>query len=144
MPSLRQPAVAAALCTLLAACTTPSDRTFPGGYATERAIRDHHEILAVERNNTCSNTRIAYFLSVDIVEQTEGGFVADTRYRYEKRRGRGPSSQTPCQGFAERTFTVSTENGVEVVSMSGPQRTQPRRRFDANAPDGARVTIGGY
>ena len=71
----------------------------------------------------------------EILEDTPEQMVLQLNYAYRDmiRDGEDCSEMRParcwimreCRGFAQRTFTVArTEDGLEVVGMSGPQRNR--------------------
>jgi hypothetical protein len=94
--------------------------------ALERAVARYYERHATEENATCSSPFIHGLTQVDVVEDQPERLVVDVRYLYRDRNkdDRGDGLGRECSAYGERRFTLGKgAAGVEVLDMTGPQRT---------------------
>lgn len=112
----------------LAGCASPSIESaqFGAGSAVETAIKRYYASRASEQHGLCPRPYIDGITGVEIIEDSPERLVAEVSYFFRDRirepAGDENEGSVPCAGFGERTFTVtSTEQGPEVVEMSGPQ-----------------------
>jgi hypothetical protein len=99
-------------------------------------IQQYYERNALEEGGRCPAPLLGGVARTEILEDTPEQMVLHLSYAYRDmiRDGEDCSEMRParcgimreCRGFAARTFTVArTDDGLEVVDMTGPQR---RRR----------------
>lgn len=101
-------------------------------------VKVYYERNALEEGGRCASPLLDGVTRTEILEDSAEQMVLRLRYVYRDTQ-RGPdddcSADRPlrctvmaaCRVFAERSFTVArTGDGLEVVSMSGPQRERRR------------------
>ena len=94
--------------------------------ALERAIMSYYERHATEENRTCLSPFMYGLTQVDVVEEQPESLVLDVRYLYRDRNkdDRGDGLGRECSDYGERRFTLQKDGaGLEVLKMTGPQRT---------------------
>lgn len=94
--------------------------------ALERAIMSYYERHATEENRTCLSPFMYGLTQVDVVEEQPERLVLDVRYLYRDRNkdDRGDGLGRECSDYGERRFTLQKDGaGLEVLKMTGPQRT---------------------
>ena len=117
---------------LLAGCgyEGPAVAGYPG---LQNQIRWFYDSNALEQNATCTQPRMRAVTNAQVVDETPETVTMIVRYRWldegqldfddDGLPGAPPFFQR-CNGWAERTFTMvkMTDGGLQVRSMSGPQR----------------------
>jgi hypothetical protein len=94
--------------------------------ALERAVMSYYARNATEENRTCLSPFMYGLTQVDVVEEQPERLVVDVRYLYRDRNkdDRGDGLGRECSNYGERRFTLGKDGaGVEVIEMTGPQRT---------------------
>jgi hypothetical protein len=99
-------------------------------------VKQYYEHNALEEGGRCARPLLDGVTRSEILEDSAQQMVLDLGYAYRDMQ-RGPDDDcsesrflrctimAPCRGFAERTFTIArTEDGLDVVGMSGPQRNR--------------------
>jgi signal transduction histidine kinase len=123
------------LATALGACSWrgPSLAGYDG---LQFEVISFYDANAMEKNATCPQPRMQAVTRAQVVEETPQRVVMNIKYHfrdegqadYDNDDGFPPfgggGSLNRCDGFAERTFTFAknTAGGLDVVSMTGPQR----------------------
>jgi signal transduction histidine kinase len=117
----------------LGACAGPS----LGGYdGLQYKVVSFYEANALEKNAACPQPRMTP-VKATVVEETPERVVMNVRYHWWDERqndsfplgnGTGTGSFGYCNDWSERTFTLAknTGGGLDVVSMTGPQRQRGR------------------
>jgi hypothetical protein len=94
--------------------------------ALERAVTSYYARHATEENRTCLSPFMYGLTEVDVVDEQPDRLVVDVRYLYRDRNkdDRGDGLGRECSNYGERRFTLRKDGaGVEVIEMTGPQRT---------------------
>ena len=102
------------------------EASFGDPRALERAVMSYYERHATEENRTCSSPYMYGLTQVGVVEETPERLVVDVRYLYRDRNkdDRGDGFGRECSDYGERRFTLGKGTaGLEVLDMTGPQRT---------------------
>ncbi len=117
----------------LGACAGPS----LGGYdGLQYKVVSFYEANALEKNAACPQPRMTP-VKATVVEETPERVVMNVRYHWWDERqndsfplgnATGTGSFGYCNDWSERTFTLAknTGGGLDVVSMTGPQRQRGR------------------
>ncbi len=108
----------------------PALAGYPG---LQLRVVDYYDGHGWERGANCILPQMGAITVVRVVEDTEKRLVLDLRYWYQTNdvndfNDRGPFLRPfRCQGWNERTFIIDKSPGgrLDVVGMSGPQRTLP-------------------
>ena len=113
---------------LLAGCAASRvpETGFGDPQALERAVMTYYARNATEENRTCLSPFMYGLTQVDVVEQQPERLVVEVRYLYRDRNkdDRGDGLGRECSNYGERRFTLRKDGaGVEVIEMTGPQRT---------------------
>lgn len=124
----RHAAAAAALAAAPAGCgwQGPKLAGYPG---LEWTITSYYDARAVEASAACPQPHMDGVSSARVVEDTPRNVVMDVRYHWRD-ESMGASGQAPtsigCDDWGRRTFTFGkrADGGLEVLSMTGPQRQQ--------------------
>jgi hypothetical protein len=113
---------------LLAGCAASRvpETGFGDPQALERAVMSYYARNATEEHRTCLSPFMYGLAQVDVVEEQPERLVVDVRYLYRDRNkdDRGDGLGRECSNYGERRFTLRKDGaGVEVIEMTGPQRT---------------------
>lgn len=106
------------------------ETSFSEAQALERVVMRYYESHATEENRTCLSPYMEGITRVDVLEERPERLVADVRYLYRDRSkdDGGNEIGRACSGYDKRRFTLGKEGatGLEVLDMTGPQRTASR------------------
>jgi hypothetical protein len=101
-------------------------------------VQQHYERNALEEGGRCTAPLLQGVTRTEMLEDTPEQMVLRLKYSFrdrirdggscsDRRRGRC-GMMRECRGFAQRTFTIArTDDGLEVVGMSGAQRNRRQR-----------------
>jgi hypothetical protein len=126
--SISRPATALLVAAVVGGCGAqgPSLAGYPG---LQWEVISFYGAHATERSASCPNPQMRAVTRHRIVEETPEGVVMDVRYYWVDESqasdlGRGGNATT-CQDWGERTFTFArtSDGGLEVQSMTGPQKS---------------------
>jgi hypothetical protein len=116
---------------LVASCAASRmpETSFGEPQALERAVMRYYESHASEENLTCLRPYMEGVTQVNVLEERPERLVVDVRYLYRDRSkdDGGNGIGRDCSGYHERRFTLGkSPAGIEVLDMTGPQRTARR------------------
>jgi hypothetical protein len=102
----------------------PSLAGYPG---LQHQVISFYDDRAMERSAACPNPEMQSITSNRVVEDTPERVVMDVRYYWidwSQATDVAGGSVTTCRDWSERTFTFArtTGGGLQVQSMTGPQR----------------------
>jgi hypothetical protein len=102
----------------------PSLAGYPG---LQRQVISFYDDRAMERSAACPNPKMQSIASNRVVEDAPERVVMDVRYYWidwSQATDIAGGDITTCRDWSERTFTFerTSDGGLEVRSMSGPQR----------------------
>jgi hypothetical protein len=126
MPNLSVWVVVASMLVAGCAASRVPETGFGEPQVLERAVARYYERHATEENHICSNPYMYGLTQVDVVEEQPERLVVDVRYLYRdhNKDDRGDSLGRECSAYSERRFTLEKgAAGIEVLDMTGPQRT---------------------
>ena len=126
MASRSVPVIAAAVLVAGCAASQAPPTGFAEPQALERAVMSYYESHATEENRTCLKPFMYGVTQVEVIEEQPERLVVDVRYLYRDRNkdDRGDGLGRECSEYGERRFTLAKgAKGIEVLDMTGPQRT---------------------
>ena len=92
-------------------------------------VISYYGARALEHGAMCPQPQITAVTRTRVLEETPERVVMDLRYHYRDDTmtvDSGGGTKYGCDGFGERDFTFarSTAGGLDVLAMTGPQRSR--------------------